>query len=101
MRDKMATKYIFVTGGVVSGLGKGITAAALGRLLIVRGACVRIHRFDRYINYGPALMIPTQHGEILVRGYGADTDLDIGHYERFTDVDLTSESDITSGRVYL
>ncbi|NLA81699.1 MAG: CTP synthase [Clostridiaceae bacterium] len=97
----MATKYIFVTGGVVSGLGKGITAAALGRLLIARGLSVRIQKFDPYINVDPALMSPTQHGEIFVTEDGAETDLDIGHYERFTDVDLTSESDITSGRVYL
>lgn len=95
----MATKYIFVTGGVVSGLGKGITAAALGRLLIARGLSVRIQKFDPYINVDPALMSPTQHGEIFVTEDGAETDLDIGHYERFTDVDLTSESDITSGRV--
>ncbi len=97
----MATKYIFVTGGVVSGLGKGITAAALGRLLIARGLSVRIQKFDPYINVDPSLMSPTQHGEIFVTEDGAETDLDIGHYERFTDVDLTSESDITSGRVYL
>lgn len=97
----MATKYVFVTGGVVSGLGKGITAAALGRLLIARGLSVRIQKFDPYINVDPSLMSPTQHGEIFVTEDGAETDLDIGHYERFTDVDLTSESDITSGRVYL
>ncbi|HHX30530.1 MAG TPA: CTP synthase [Clostridiaceae bacterium] len=97
----MATKYIFVTGGVVSGLGKGITAAALGRLLIARGLSVRIQKFDPYINVDPALMSPTQHGEIFVTEDGAETDLDIGHYERFTDVNLTSESDITSGRIYL
>ena len=97
----MATKYIFVTGGVVSGLGKGITAAALGRLLIARGLSVRNQKFDPYINVDPALMSPIQHGEIFVTEDGAETDLDIGHYERFTDVDLTCESDITSGRVYL
>ncbi len=97
----MATKYIFVTGGVVSGLGKGITAAALGRLLIARGLNVRIQKFDPYINIDPALMSPIQHGEIFVTEDGAETDLDIGHYERFADVNLTSESDITSGRVYL
>ncbi|HHW93509.1 MAG TPA: CTP synthase [Clostridiaceae bacterium] len=97
----MATKHIFVTGGVVSGLGKGLTAAALGRLLIARGLNVSIQKFDPYINVDPALMNPTQHGEIFVTEDGAETDLDIGHYERFTDVNLTSESDITSGRVYL
>ena len=100
-KQEMATRYIFVTGGVVSGLGKGITAAALGRLLIARGLSVRIQKFDPYINVDPALMSPTQHGEIFVTEDGAETDLDIGHYERFTDVDLTCESDITSGRVYL
>ena len=97
----MSTKYIFVTGGVVSGLGKGITAAALGRLLIARGLTVRIQKFDPYINVNPALMNPTQHGEIFITEDGAETDLDIGHYERFTDVNLSRESDITSGKVYL
>ncbi|HHV41840.1 MAG TPA: CTP synthase [Clostridiaceae bacterium] len=96
----MSTKYIFVTGGVVSGLGKGITAAALGRLLIARGLTVRIQKFDPYINVDPALMNPTQHGEIFITEDGAETDLDIGHYERFTDVNLSRESDITSGKVY-
>ncbi|NMA00155.1 MAG: CTP synthase [Clostridiaceae bacterium] len=97
----MATKYVFVTGGVVSGLGKGITAAALGRLLKARGLSVRNQKFDPYINVDPALMSPLQHGEIFVTEDGAETDLDVGHYERFTDINLTGESDITSGRVYL
>lgn len=97
----MSTKYIFVTGGVVSGLGKGITAAALGRLLIARGLTVRNQKFDPYINVDPALMNPTQHGEIFITEDGAETDLDIGHYERFTDVNLSRESDITSGKIYL
>ncbi|NLB09863.1 MAG: CTP synthase [Clostridiaceae bacterium] len=97
----MSTKYVFVTGGVVSGLGKGITAAALGRLLIARGLSVRIQKYDPYINVDPALMSPMQHGEIFITEDGAETDLDIGHYERFTDVDLSGESDITSGRIYL
>lgn len=96
----MATKYIFVTGGVVSGLGKGITAAVLGGLLKARGLTVRNQKFDPYINVDPALMSPIQHGEIFVTEDGAETDLDIGHYERFTDVNLSGESDITSGMVY-
>ena len=97
----MKTKYIFVTGGVVSGLGKGITAAALGRLLKARGLNIRNQKFDPYINVDPSLMSPTQHGEIFITEDGAENDLDIGHYERFTDVNLTAESDITSGQVYL
>lgn len=95
------TKYIFVTGGVVSGLGKGITAAALGRLLKARGLNIRNQKFDPYINVDPSLMSPIQHGEIFITEDGAENDLDIGHYERFTDVNLTAESDITSGQVYL
>ncbi|NLV99234.1 MAG: CTP synthase [Clostridiaceae bacterium] len=97
----MKTKYIFVTGGVVSGLGKGITAAALGRLLKARGLNIRNQKLDPYINVDPSLMSPTQHGEIFITEDGAENDLDIGHYERFTDVNLTAESDITSGQVYL
>lgn len=97
----MATKYIFVTGGVVSGLGKGITAAAIGCLLKARGLKVRNQKFDPYINVDPSLMNPTQHGEIFITADGAETDLDIGHYERFTDVDLDVHSDITSGMIYL
>lgn len=96
----MACKYIFVTGGVVSGLGKGITAAVLGGLLKARGLKVRNQKFDPYINVDPALMSPIQHGEIFVTEDGAETDLDIGHYERFTDVNLNAESDITSGMIY-
>lgn len=96
----MSTKYIFVTGGVVSGLGKGITAAALGALLKARGLSVVTQKFDPYINVDPALMSPTQHGEKFITEDGAETDLDIGHYERFTDVNLSVESDITSGRIY-
>ena len=97
----MATKYVFVTGGVVSGLGKGITAAVLGCLLKARGLTVQNQKFDPYINVDPALMSPIQHGEIFITEDGAETDLDIGHYERFTDENLTVESDITSGTVYL
>lgn len=96
----MSTKYIFVTGGVVSGLGKGITASVLGCLLQARGLSVRNQKFDPYINVDPALMSPIQHGEIFVTEDGAETDLDIGHYERFTNVDLSAESDITSGMIY-
>lgn len=97
----MKAKFIFVTGGVVSGLGKGITAAALGRLLKARGLNIRNQKLDPYINVDPSLMSPTQHGEIFITEDGAENDLDIGHYERFTDVNLTAESDITSGQVYL
>ena len=96
----MATKFIFVTGGVVSGLGKGITAAALGRLLKARGLKVLNQKFDPYINIDPGMMSPTQHGEVFITEDGAETDLDIGHYERFIDEDLNIESDITSGIVY-
>lgn len=96
----MSTKYIFITGGVVSGLGKGITAAVLGGLLKARGLSVRNQKLDQYINVDPAMMSPIQHGEIFVTEDGAETDLDIGHYERFTEVNLNHESDITSGLVY-
>jgi len=97
----MATKFIFVTGGVVSGLGKGITAATIGRLLKARGLKVRNQKFDPYINVDPGMMSPTQHGEVFVTDDGAETDLDIGHYERFTDENLSRESNITSGSIYL
>ena len=96
----MSTKYIFVTGGVVSGLGKGITASALGALLKARGLSVVTQKFDPYINVDTALMNPIQHGEKFITEDGAETDLDIGHYERFTDVNLSVESDITSGQIY-
>ena len=96
----MQTKYIFVTGGVVSGIGKGITAASIGCLLKARGYKVRNQKFDPYINVDPGLMSPTQHGEVFITDDGAETDLDVGHYERFTDVSLNIESDITSGMVY-
>lgn len=96
----MSTKFIFVTGGVVSGIGKGITAAALGRLMKARGLKVRNQKFDPYINVDPGLMSPMQHGEVFITEDGAETDLDIGHYERFTDENLTIESDITSGMIY-
>ena len=94
------TKYIFVTGGVVSGLGKGITAASLGRLLKARGLKVAAQKLDPYINVDPGTMSPYQHGEVYVTEDGAETDLDLGHYERFIDEDLTKYSNLTSGRVY-
>lgn len=94
------TKYIFVTGGVVSSLGKGITAASLGRLLKNRGLNVTIQKFDPYINVDPGTMSPYQHGEVFVTGDGAETDLDLGHYERFIDINLNKYSNVTAGRIY-
>ena len=94
-------KYIFVTGGVVSGLGKGITAASLGRLLKNRGYKVVNQKLDPYINVDPGTMSPYEHGEVFVTDDGAETDLDLGHYERFTDVNLTGNSSVTSGKIYL
>lgn len=96
----MQTKYIFVTGGVVSGLGKGITAASLGRLLKARGHKVTIQKFDPYINIDPGTMSPYQHGEVFVTDDGAETDLDLGHYERFIDESLTVNNNITTGKIY-
>ena len=95
-----STKYIFVTGGVVSGLGKGITAASLGRLLKERGFRVTNQKLDPYLNVDPGMMNPLQHGEVFVTDDGAETDLDLGHYERFTDENLTVNSSVTSGKVY-
>ncbi len=94
------TKYIFVTGGVVSALGKGITAASLGRLLKSRGLNVSIQKFDPYINVDPGTMSPYQHGEVFVTKDGAETDLDLGHYERFINEDLTSNNNVTTGQIY-
>ncbi len=94
------TKYIFVTGGVVSSLGKGITAASLGRLLKNRGLKVTIQKFDPYINVDPGTMSPYQHGEVFVTDDGAETDLDLGHYERFIDINLTKNSNVTTGKIY-
>ena len=94
------TKYIFVTGGVVSGLGKGITAASLGRLLKARGLKVAAQKLDPYINVDPGTMSPYQHGEVYVTEDGAETDLDLGHYERFIDEDLNQYSNLTAGKVY-
>ncbi|MFE7063642.1 CTP synthase [Sutcliffiella sp. NPDC057660] len=94
------TKYIFVTGGVVSSLGKGITAASLGRLLKNRGLSVTIQKFDPYINVDPGTMSPYQHGEVFVTDDGAETDLDLGHYERFIDINLNKFSNVTTGKIY-
>ena len=96
----MAVKYVFVTGGVVSGLGKGITAASLGRLLKARGYSVTMQKFDPYINIDPGTMNPIQHGEVFVTDDGAETDLDLGHYERFIDESLTKRSNVTTGKIY-
>ncbi|MCF6094073.1 CTP synthase [Microaerobacter geothermalis] len=94
------TKYIFITGGVVSSLGKGITAASLGRLLKNRGLKVTIQKFDPYINVDPGTMSPYQHGEVFVTDDGAETDLDLGHYERFIDINLNANSNVTTGKIY-
>ncbi|NCC01011.1 MAG: CTP synthase [Clostridia bacterium] len=96
----MAVKYVFVTGGVVSGLGKGITAASLGRLLKARGYNVTMQKFDPYLNVDPGTMNPYQHGEVFVTDDGTETDLDLGHYERFIDTSLNKQSNVTSGKVY-
>ena len=96
----MPTKYVFVTGGVVSGLGKDITAASLGRLLKARGYSVTIQKFDPYINVDPGTMSPYQHGEVFVTDDGAETDLDLGHYERFIDENLSINSNVTTGKIY-
>ena len=99
-KESIMTKYIFVTGGVVSGLGKGITAASLGRLLKARGLKVAAQKLDPYINVDPGTMSPYQHGEVYVTEDGAETDLDLGHYERFIDEDLNKYSNLTTGKVY-
>lgn len=96
----MPVKYVFVTGGVVSGLGKGITAASLGRLLKARGYKVTMQKFDPYINIDPGTMNPIQHGEVFVTDDGAETDLDLGHYERFIDENLDKNSNVTTGKIY-
>ena len=94
------SKYIFVTGGVVSALGKGITAASLGRLLKSRGLNVSIQKFDPYINVDPGTMSPYQHGEVFVTDDGAETDLDLGHYERYIDENLSQSNNVTTGMIY-
>ena len=92
--------FIFVTGGVVSSLGKGIAAASLGRLLVERGLSVTLLKFDPYINVDPGTMSPFQHGEVYVTDDGAETDLDLGHYERFIERSLSQQNNVTTGRVY-
>src|SRR5678810_446420 len=94
-------KYIFITGGVVSSLGKGIAAASLGLLLKQRGLRVAIQKFDPYLNVDPGTMSPYQHGEVFVTDDGGETDLDLGHYERFLDQSLTRENNWTTGKIYL
>jgi len=96
----MDPKYIFFTGGVVSSVGKGVTAAAIGRLLKERGFSVMVQKLDPYINVDPGTMSPYQHGEVYVTDDGAETDLDLGHYERFTGVSARQADNITSGRIY-
>src|SRR5438045_6822387 len=92
--------FIFVTGGVVSALGKGIAAASIGRLLVSRGFTVALQKFDPYINVDPGTMSPFQHGEVFVTEDGAETDLDLGHYERFTDANTSRGSNVTAGGIY-
>src|ERR1700727_27177 len=94
------TRFIFITGGVVSSLGKGLSAAALGALLQARGFKVRLRKLDPYLNVDPGTMSPYQHGEVYVTDDGAETDLDLGHYERFTGVHATQLDNATSGRIY-
>src|ERR1017187_8748951 len=96
----MPAKYIFVTGGVVSSLGKGLAAASIGCLLESRGLKVNLMKFDPYLNVDPGTMSPYQHGEVFVTDYGAETDLDLGHYERFVDVALSKASNVTTGKIY-
>src|ERR671918_873777 len=97
----MTTKYLFFTGGVVSSVGKGVTAAATGLLLKERGFKVTVQKLDPYINVDPGTMSPYQHGEVYVLDDGAETDLDLGHYERFIDIRLSQASNFTSGKIYL
>src|ERR687884_397044 len=94
------TRFIFITGGVVSSLGKGIAAASIGRLLVARGLSVQLQKFDPYINVDPGTMSPFQHGEVFVTEDGAETDLDLGHYERFTDANTSRGSNVTAGAIY-
>src|SRR5206468_2555260 len=97
----MATKYIFITGGVVSSLGKGVAASSVGAILEARGFTVTLMKFDPYINVDPGTMSPFQHGEVFVTDDGAETDLDLGHYERFTSAELSQANNWTTGRIYL
>jgi CTP synthase len=98
--NRSRTRFIFVTGGVVSSLGKGIAAASIGRLLVARGLSVALQKFDPYINIDPGTMSPFQHGEVFVTEDGAETDLDLGHYERFTDANTSRGSNVTAGAIY-
>ena len=100
MKSASLTKHIFVTGGVASSLGKGLTASSLGRLLRSRGLSVTMQKLDPYLNVDPGTMNPFQHGEVFVTNDGAETDLDIGHYERFLDTDLVGHANVTTGQVY-
>src|SRR6187431_2997983 len=100
MPDSQPTRFIFVTGGVVSALGKGIASASIGRLLVSRGKTVTLQKFDPYINVDPGTMSPFQHGEVFVTEDGAETDLDLGHYERFIDENLSRLSNVTTGQIY-
>src|SRR5574342_1098594 len=100
MEAKRPVKYIFVTGGVVSSLGKGLAAASIGALLEGHGYTVTLQKFDPYINVDPGTMSPYQHGEVYVTDDGAETDLDLGHYERFTGQTMTKDNNVTAGRIY-
>src|SRR5262249_55321422 len=100
LQEALMSKHIFVTGGVVSSLGKGLTSASIGMLLERRGLTIRLQKFDPYINVDPGTMSPYQHGEVYVLDDGAETDLDLGHYERFTNAPLTRACNVTTGRVY-
>src|SRR5919198_5558876 len=100
MPDRPQTRFIFVTGGVVSALGKGIASASIGRLLVSRGFRVTLQKFDPYINVDPGTMSPFQHGEVFVTEDGAETDLDLGHYERFVRTRMTRSNNYTTGRIY-
>ena len=101
MGQPHVTKHLFVTGGVASSLGKGLTASSLGRLLVARGLRVTMEKLDPYLNVDPGTMNPFQHGEVFVTDDGAETDLDIGHYERFLDTNLHGSANVTTGQVYL
>src|SRR5258708_19624206 len=101
IKRQHTTKFIFVTGGVVSSLGKGIAAASLGRLLVERGLRVTMMKFDPYLNVDPGTMSPFQHGEVFVTDDGAETDLDLGHYERFIDPSLSQPNNVPTARIYL
>ena len=100
MGNSTQTKHVFVTGGVVSSLGKGLTASSLGSLLVARGLRVTMQKLDPYLNVDPGTMNPFQHGEVFVTEDGAETDLDIGHYERFLNVNLSGDANVTTGKVY-